>query len=262
MHQYSAHPNKLENLNKIVSLIEDSDSYVNIFPEYCMGVPEDGLTRSYIIKNAESVKGNFVNKILECTERRSSIAIFTMYLRERGRVYNAAILADKGRVKSIYKKIHLFDAYGYRESSIFSEGNQVNVISLDGIKLGLAICFDLRFPELFRYMAYKGVDVFIVPSGWYKGKFKLKQWKTLTICRAHENVSFLIAVNQSNPLFIGHSLAASPFGTVLGECGSDEQSLTIKLDFSLVKSAREIIPIIKLSKPFLYNKMYSEIISF
>jgi len=260
LHQYTFHSNKLENLNKITSLIEDSDAYVDIFPEYCMGVPEGGLTRAYVIENAESIEGNFVNKILECVEKRSSIAIFTMYLREEDDIYNAAVLVDKGKVKSIYKKIHLFDAYGYLESSIFSSGNQVSMISLNGIKVGLAVCFDLRFPELFRYMAYKGVDAFVVPSGWYKGKFKLEQWKTLATCRAHENVSFLIAVNQTNPLFIGHSLVASPFGNVLKECDSEEQSLTIKLDCSLIKKARETIPVIKLSKPSLYNKLYSEII--
>jgi predicted amidohydrolase len=179
--------------------------------------------------------------------------VFTTFLKEGDRLFNAAILAEKGRIKAVYKKIHLFDALGYNESELFSSGNNLALAETNGFIIGLAVCFDLRFPELFRAMAYKGVDLFIVPSAWYKGRYKLEQWRVLVVARAHENGAHLVAVDQTDPLYVGHSIVASPWATVLKEVDERETSFTIDLDHKQIEEARKLIPILTLSKPELYK---------
>ena len=179
--------------------------------------------------------------------------MFTTFLREQEKIYNAAILAENGIIKTIYKKIHLFDAFGYKESRLFSSGNKLAISTIKGFKVGLAVCFDLRFPELFRIMKYRGVNLFIVPSAWYKGENKINQWRTLTLARAHENGSFLVGVNQTNPLYIGHSIVASPFASAIKELHQEPANLIIELQYQTIKKYESLLPIQELSKPNLYR---------
>ncbi|MEM3503890.1 MAG: nitrilase-related carbon-nitrogen hydrolase, partial [Nitrososphaeria archaeon] len=128
VHQLSFKDDKKSNLYSILSYIDNSLQYLNIFPEYCMGLSSQGLTKEYVHKNAETIDGEFVSKIVSKTLEKECATIFTTYLKEKGEIYNAAILAEKGKIKAIYKKIHLFDAFGYRESEIFSPGQEITVL--------------------------------------------------------------------------------------------------------------------------------------
>jgi len=247
-HQLSFVSNKNE-----LSIIEDSNAYIDIFPEYAMGVPPNGLGKDYVKKNSELLDGEFVTKILEKTSQKQSSAVFTMFLREGSAVYNAAILVENGRIRALYKKIHLFDAFGYKESELFTPGRKLATAELKGFKVGLAVCFDLRFPELFRQMAYRGVSLFIVPSAWYQGKHKLEQWRILVTARAHENTAFLVAIDQTKPLFIGHSIVASPFGFAIQEVAEGQASFFVELDRKEIEKAKKLVPTIQLSKPKLYR---------
>ena len=252
-HQLSFSSNKYENLNRILSVLEETEAQLHVFPEYSMGIPPSGLTPIFVKENAECLDGEFVNKILEKTREQGLAAVFTTFLEEGDSFFNAAILAEQGRIKALYKKIHLFDALGHNESELFSSGNKLAFAEVNGFTVGLAVCFDLRFPELFRAMAYKGVDLFILPSAWYKGKYKLEQWRVLVMARAHENGAYVVAVDQTNPFCIGHSIVASPWATVLKEVGEIETSFIIELDHKQIKEARKLIPILALSKPELYR---------
>jgi len=252
-HQLSFSSDKTENLNEVLRVIEDSDAYLDVFPEYTMGVPQDGLTKDYVQRNAESLDGEFVTKILEKTSQKQTSTVFTAFISDGKSVYNAAILAEKGKIKEVYRKIHLFDAFGYRESDLFSPGRALAIVELKSLRIGLAVCFDLRFPELFRQMAYREVDLFIVPSAWYKGENKLEQWRILVKARAHENASYLIAVDQTHPFFVGHSMAVSPLAYTIHEVQEEETSFFIRLDRKEIEKAKRLMPIIRLSKPKLYK---------
>ncbi|MFZ8855384.1 MAG: nitrilase-related carbon-nitrogen hydrolase, partial [Thermofilaceae archaeon] len=179
------------------------------------------------------------------------------YLREGDRVYNAAILVDRGSVRAVYRKVHLFDAYGHRESDVFARGSELAVLSLGPFTVGLAVCFDLRFPELFRAMALRGADLFVVPAAWYRGPYKEEQWLALTRARAHENVAFLVAVDQTGPLFSGRSTVVTPMGHSLLDLGQEERSISAVLDPSEVKEAREKVPVLSLLRRELYRTWYA-----
>lgn len=134
-HQLTFSPTKTENLDRILQAIEDSEAYLDIFPEYAMGVPQDGISKIYVQSNAEPLDGEFVTKVLEKTSQKKSSAVFTTFLKEYGAVYNAAILAEAGKIKAVYKKIHLFDAFGHKESELFSPGRELAIVELRGSML-------------------------------------------------------------------------------------------------------------------------------
>ena len=255
VNQLSFSPHKEENLNKILQLIFNSDAHLDVFPEYCMGMSIQGIDRDFVWANAESLEGEFVQRIAAATLQRDSAVVFTTFLKENDAVYNAAVLAKAGTIKALYKKIHLFDAFGYQESAIFTAGNQLAIADLGSLRMGLAVCFDLRFPEIFRIMAYKGVNLFIVPSGWYNGEYKIEQWRALVATRAHENVSYLVAADQTSPSFIGHSTVISPFGYALKELNNEQASFSVELDFKEIRKARRLLPTILLAKRDLYHDL-------
>jgi len=257
VHQISFSSNKIENMNTILHFVDESDAYLDVFPEYAMGVPPGGLNTQFVHENAEPLNGEFVKTIVGKTDEKSSAIVFTAYLKERDGVYNASILAEKGEIKAVYRKIHLFDAFGYRESDVFAPGKELAITDLKDFKIGLAVCFDLRFPELFRVMARRGVNLFIVPSAWYKGKYKITQWRALTLARSHENNSYLIAVDQANPFFIGHSIATSPLGYVIKEADEEQKSFTVHLEYEIIEKSKQSLPMISLSKHTLYKKLFS-----
>ncbi|NIP66966.1 nitrilase [Candidatus Bathyarchaeota archaeon] len=254
-HQLSFSVSKEQNRRRILQVLEGSQTQLDIFPEYAMGLPPSGLSKDFVEENAEPLGGRFVTSILEQTEQRGSSVVFTTFLREDDAVYNAAVFADQGRVRGLYRKIHLFDAYGYRESELFTAGDQLELLDFRGFKVGLAVCFDLRFPELFRSLAYRGADLFIVPSAWYQGEHKLEQWRILTRARAHENTAYLMAVDQARPCFLGHSLVASPLAEVIHEAGEDQVSFTLSLDREQLEEDRKLLPILQLARPDLYRKL-------
>lgn len=220
-----------------------------------MGLPRSGITPLYIKKNAEYLNENFVTAILKKTEQQKTAVIFTIYLKEKNHIYNAAILAKNGEIITIYKKIHLFDAFGYKESDIFSPGSHIALATINSFKVGLAICFDLRFPELFRIMAQKGAELFAIPSAWYLGEHKLEQWNILTKARSHENNTYLVAVNQPPPKFTGNSIITSPFATTIKQAKTQETTLLVNLNKQILKESKKLIPTIQLSKPKLYKKI-------
>ena len=113
-HQISFSSAKNNNLNKILRAIEKSKAYLDVFPEYAIGIPPNGLTSDFVKEMAEPLDGEFVNKILQKTQQKKSSVVFTTFLKEKDLVYNAAILAEIGKIKMIYRKINLFDYFSYK----------------------------------------------------------------------------------------------------------------------------------------------------
>ena len=155
-------------------------------------------------------------------------------------LYNTSILIDpKGEVIARYRKIHLF-GYQSKEKELLTPGKEVVVTETPWGKVGLATCYDLRFPELFRKMVEQGAKFFLITSAWPKAR--LDAWVLFNRARAHENLAFLISCNcagsDSGSQYAGHSMVVSPLGEVMAE-GSDRQELVFaETDPALVDSVR------------------------
>src|ERR1017187_6018232 len=114
-----------------------------------------------------------------------------------GRVYNTTVGYDsQGSLTAAYRKIHLFDALGYRESQVVAPGGEPLVARLGGLTIGFLTCYDVRFPELARTLAARGADLLVIPAAWASGLFKEEHWSTLVRARAIENTVWVAASSQ------------------------------------------------------------------
>ena len=136
---------------------------------------------------------------------------------DASRPLNTLVLAG-GDEPAAYRKIHLYDSFGYRESDTISPGAlEPCVTTLDGFPLGLMTCYDLRFPELPRALAKRGAEAIVVPAAWVAGDRKVEHWRTLLRARAIENTVWVIGVGQPGPRYAGHSMVVAPDGDVVAE---------------------------------------------
>lgn len=151
---------------------------------------------------------------------------------ENGTIYNTAYVIDNGELLGSYRKLHLFSTM--RENEYLGAGNQSLMIKTSAGKLGIAICYDLRFPELFRKLALEGAEIVCLPAEWPKPRHE--HWKTLLRARAIENQFFVIAANccgvQGKLDFFGMSQLISPLGNVLQIAEEDDTELVADFDFA------------------------------
>ena len=169
-----------------------------------------------------------------------------------GRVYNTAVAYDAaGTLVSAYRKIHLFDSLGERESAVVAPGSQPVVAELAGIRTGFLTCYDIRFPEHARALATRGAELIVVPSAWAAGLFKEEHWVTLVRARAIENTLWVAAAGQvpdstapptRAPTGVGRSMLVDPMGTVRADLGSRPGITVADLDEALIGEVRAALP--------------------
>jgi deaminated glutathione amidase len=169
-----------------------------------------------------------------------------------GRAYNTAVGYDvDGQLVAAYRKIHLFDALGYRESDNVAPGQDVVIASLAGLRVGFLTCYDIRFPELARALAADGAELLVVPAAWAAGTFKEEHWITLVRARAIENTIWVAAVGQvpdlgekptRAPTGVGRSMLVDPMGVVRLDLGPAEALATGNVDTAYTDSVRAVLP--------------------
>ena len=173
----------------------------------------------------------------------------------KNKLVNRSVLIDKmGRVRTYYDKIHMYDVVlskreKYFESKTFNAGKQIKTFNLPWGKIGLTICYDLRFPNLFRRLAKTGSIYISVPSAFTNTTGK-KHWHSLLKARAIENFCYIFAPAQGGTHYngrktFGHSLIVSPDGKILKELKKSEGVITVSINPKLPKNLRSIIPSLK-----------------
>jgi predicted amidohydrolase len=155
---------------------------------------------------------------------------------------------SNGTVAARYSKVHLFSLFG--EDKYLQAGNELVVADTSYAKIGCSICYDIRFPEVFRFCALAGAQIQFLPAAFPHPR--LEQWQTLVRARAIENQNFIIAVNQSetpdskktnsNALYFGHSMVVGPSGDILYEAGRQAEYATVDIDLSEIEAARKSMP--------------------
>jgi predicted amidohydrolase len=219
-----------------------------VLPEATMhdfGSPDHDLAPA-----AEPLDGPFVGLVAEHARRLGATVVAGMFEATDGLPYNTlVVLGPDGDLRATYRKIHLYDSFGYAESERLRGGDVepvvVDVAAADGstAAVGLMTCYDLRFPELGRALVDAGADVLVVPAAWVAGDHKLHHWRTLLAARAVEDVALVVAAAQGGERYTGHSLVLDAWGTTLAEGGAGKDDLvTADLDLADVARAREVNP--------------------
>ena len=174
--------------------------------------------------------------------------------KSNGKIRNRGYVFDRnGKLVSIYDKTHLFSPANEHQN--FEAGDALAVYELDGVSVGQITCYDIRFGELVRTLALKGIKVLFAPAAWPHPR--LNHWRLLAQTRAVENQMFVVAVNAvgtvNNAVFCGHSIMVDPWGEIIAEAGGDEQLLVGTLDFSVIADIRERINVFRDRRPALYD---------
>ncbi|SEI02788.1 MULTISPECIES: carbon-nitrogen hydrolase family protein [unclassified Leifsonia] len=219
-----------------------------VFPEYTMY--EKRAVDASFAAAAQPVDGPFVSALAElaATLRIAIVAGVVEKTDADPRPHNTLIAVDgTGSVIARYRKLHLFDSFGFRESEWIAPGDSLEpvVFEVSGLTFGLMACYDLRFPELARRLADAGAHVVLVCASWVPGPGKVDQWRTLAKARAIENTCFVAATSQASPISIGTSLLADPLGAVLGELGETPATATFEVTTADVDAARERNPALR-----------------
>ena len=170
-----------------------------------------------------------------------------------GRVRNT-LLATGAGVEAAYDKIHLYDAFGFTESQTVEPGRDPVVVTVDGVGVGITLCYDIRFPYLYTELADRGASVITVSASWGAGPGKLEQWTLLARARAMDSGCFVAAAGQAYPgpelaaqapTGVGGSLIASPLGEVLACAGPDPQLVLCDVDIDSVPAIRDTVGVLR-----------------
>lgn len=244
---------KLKNLAAVESWLRkaaEQGAELVIFPEATMKAFQQGRLDTA----AEPIDGPWASHVAAHARLLGVTVVLGMFTPAdkkgtKNRVYNTVLVA--GDAEAEYRKIHTYDAFGYQESDTVRAGEGLVTFDLGGHTIGLATCYDIRFPEQFKALARLGAELIVVPASWADGEDKLRQWRLLTTARGLDSTAFIAAVGQARPAEskggptgIGHSALVSPTGERLAEAGFDEDLLLVDVDFAQVEQARKELPVL------------------
>ena len=228
------------NRSRLAGLVPDGADLV-VLPEAF--ARDFGAAGSDVSPFAEPVDGAFATEVDKVAAERGTTVVAGMFEpgEDPGRPFNTLVV--RGAAEATYRKIHLYDSFGYRESDRLTAGPlEPVVVEVGGFAVGLMTCYDLRFPELARALVDRGAEVLVVPAAWVAGPRKVDHWRTLARARAIENTVFVAAAAQPGPRYSGHSLVVDPLGDVLAEAGEDAEVVTATLRRDVLDEARRTNP--------------------
>ena len=234
-----------------------------LFPEATMcrfGVP--------LAPVAEPLDGRWADGVRAIAEQSGVTVVAGMFRPADAdadhRVTNTLLAVGRG-VDTHYDKIHLYDAFGFSESKTVAPGREPVVITVDGdagpVTVGLTLCYDIRFPELYVALADLGAEVITAHASWGAGPGKLDQWNLLARARAIDTSSIVAAVGQAypgdeiaaaGPTGVGGSLVASALGEVLVSAGPDPQLLIHDVDLEAARKARTTVAVMSNRSDFTH----------
>ena len=192
---------------------------------------------------AQALDGPFAQAALDASRTFGLAIAVGSFTPHEDRVHNTLIVVDRGELLAAYDKLHLYDAFSFVESNTVAPGKSAPpVIRIDGIAVGFATCYDLRFPELFRLLSSRGAQVIAVSAAWVAGPLKEEHWLTLLKARAIENTSYVVGADQSGRKVVGRSAAFDPMGLPLFDLGSASTLGIVDVDPDRLAEVRAVLP--------------------
>ena len=216
------------------------------------------LSETSTMKTAQKIKGEIISQFKELAVKYDIYIHNGSFVEKSeisGKSYNTSVLINpKGKIEAVYKKIHLFDIeinkeLSYRESDRYERGNSVVNASTDIGDFGFSICYDLRFPELYRKLAFQGAKLIFVPAAFtmHTGK---DHWESLLRTRAIENQVYIVAPNQigehpDNKFCYGNSMIVDPWGKVIARASDKVGTIVADIDWDYLEDVRGKLPSLK-----------------
>lgn len=251
--------NLLESLKYIKEAAYRRADYI-FFPEFQMAFSSSTQTPDELYNSAEPLANSkFLKKICKYSEKYKIGIVGTFFEKNPyqtdKKVFDTAFCTNKnGKIVSVYRKLHLYDAFGFKESLKFNRGDEIPKLVPTTIgKMGLMICYDIRFPELSRILTVNGADIIVIPSGWVHGIMKEEHWITMLKARAIENGVYVIAPNQVGNIFCGRSMIVDPLGSILTDLGDKRGIEYVEIQKERISEVRKTLPLLKNRRSDIYN---------
>ena len=260
--QFMVEESKIQNLQKAVEFINSAaqaGAELAVLPEMFVCPYQPELFPQY----AEEASG-LICRTLSQMAQKNQITLVAGSVPEKdgNKLYNTSYIFDRtGQLLGKHRKVHLFDVdlsdgVKVQESATLSPGHQATVVKTSWGKLGTAICYDLRFPELFRQMTLKGASLIAVPAA-FNSVTGPAHWEITLRARALDNQLFVAAVSPAcNPraayVPYGHSILVDPWGKILVEAGTEEELLLAEVDWDYLEKVRQELPLLQHRRQDLY----------
>jgi predicted amidohydrolase len=222
--QFAPGRDAVENLDRITGLAHlasQRGASLIVFPEYSsyFSDPMDGG----FARNAQPLDGRFVSSLVQLAARLRATLVAGMVeqIGQGPRFSNTLVAVNESGVQATYRKLHLYDAFGQRESDWVVPGDieDPQIFEVGGIRVGMQTCYDIRFPEVTRRLVDAGAELVLVPAEWVRGPLKEHHWRTLVTARAIENTIYVAAADHAPPIGVGNSLIVGPMGVHMVEIG-------------------------------------------
>ena len=251
--QFAAGPDVEANLMRIADLVADAaanGARLVVLPEGAMY--DWSASAEQLAAAAREHAAAFTDGLSAIATGEQVVAVagmFTPAADGTGRPYNRMIaIGPDGNLLGSYDKVHLFNAFSYRESDKVraadtdAEHSELCLVDVGPFTFGLLNCYDLRFPEMARLLLDRGADALLISSAWVSGPNKELHWETLLRARAIENTCYVVAADQPPPTSVGLSMVADPFGLIASTVVATEGTVVTTLDQDHLRRARETVP--------------------
>jgi deaminated glutathione amidase len=250
--QFAPSEDKAANIETMLGLIDQAaarGAELVVLPEYAVfTVP---AMDERFVTTAEPLDGPSVSRLAAASaDRGLSIIVGVNESAADGRIHNTLVALQDGVIAAVYRKVHLYDAFGYKESDrvIAADPSAPQLLELNGFKIGMQTCYDLRFPETSRSLVDAGADVIALPAEWVPGPLKEYHWNTLLRARAIENTVYVLAADQIAPAGSGNSAIIDPMGIALAALGEAAGVGVAVLERDRLDNVRTVNPALTLRR--------------
>ncbi|MGE5821442.1 MAG: carbon-nitrogen hydrolase family protein [Nitrososphaerota archaeon] len=245
---------------KLINEASKKKARLICFPEFQMAYSPPEQKSESLHKIAEKITGNFVSTLSNSAKQNRITVIATLYEiintnDKNHKVFDTGVIINElGKLQTIYRKVHLYDALGFKESKKLLAGSIIEKPSKTSVgKLGLLICYDMRFPEISRILTVNGANILVSPSAWVAGFMKREHWEIMVRARAIENGVYVLAPNQVGNIYCGHSMAVDPFGATIVDMENREGIEFIDIDWSKIDTTRRTLPLLTNRRTDVYR---------
>lgn len=260
---------KERNVERMLGLIERAGrrgSALVVLPELWTGL---GFSDPAIYRRiAEPIPGPVTALLAERARAFGMYIAGSMYeAAPDGRFHNTVpLIGPEGEIIGLYRKTHLFDAPnrpdippGIVESSKVAAGDRLEVFGTNLARIGLSVCSDLRFPEVYRELALQGAEILVCASAFLSPRYD--HWEFFLRARATENQCFVVASGQygteprSGLAFVGRSMVVDPWGVIVATASDEEGVVTVEIDLGFIETVRQRYPLLAQRRPALYSAL-------
>jgi len=217
-----------------------------VLPEAVLA--RDNSDPEWGVRAAQPLDGMFVSQLLCRSQQHPELTtVLTLHTpSSEGQVFNTLVAIRHGKILARYNKLHLYDAFSMQESRLVQAGRELPpLITVDGWKVGLMTCYDLRFPELARRLVLDGASLLVLPAAWVRGPHKEMHWEVLVTARALENTCYIVAAGECGPRNIGNSLVVDPLGVAIAKAAETPTLLVTEVNRQRVDDVRQMLPVLE-----------------